>query len=139
MTNQHEHEHVQVPPALKKWFIIHFIIDMVFAIPLFFFPEYFLKLLDWHSIDPFTTRLVAAALFAIGIESFLGRNANTGIYKNMLTLKIIWSGTAVLGIALSIYQSLYTTTIAEWFLLVTFLLFHLLWIYWRIQVAKLPV
>lgn len=125
-----------VPKALKTWFIIHFILDILFAVPLFIFPEGFLGLLGWHSVDPFATRLVAAALFGIGIESFLGRNASAETYKNMLTLKIIWSGTAILGIALSIFQNAYTTTIVEWLLLAIFLGFNILWFYWRARICK---
>ena len=95
----------KVPAALKKWFVAHFVIDILFAIPLFFFPMEFLSLLDWNSIDPMATRIVAAALFGIGIESWLGRNANLETYINMLNLKIIWSGTVILGISVTIYQT----------------------------------
>ena len=107
MTNQ------IVPVALKRWFIIHFAVDVLFALPLFFFPVVFLTFLGWHSIDPFATRIVAAALFGIGIESFIGRNATAQTFKNMLNLKIIWSGTTILGIGLSIIQSTYPANIAQ--------------------------
>ena len=29
----------QVPGSLRVWFVIHFAVDMLFAIPLLFFPE----------------------------------------------------------------------------------------------------
>jgi hypothetical protein len=123
-----------VPEALKKWFVIHFIVDTVVAVPLFLFPQPFLSLLGWQVIDPFSARIVAAALFGIGIESFLGRNAPLETYRNMLNLKIIWSGATVLGVALSVYQSTYTTTGTEWLLLLIFLCFHFLWIRFRIRI-----
>ena len=129
-------ENKSTPQALKVWFIIHFAVDIIFAIPLLLFPLEFLQLLDWHTIDPFATRIIAAALFGIGIESFLGRNANIETYKNMLNLKIIWSGAVILGTALSIYQTSYTTTIAEWLLLVTFITFNIIWTYWRIKLKN---
>ena len=119
------------PILLKTWFIIHFFIDILFAIPLFLFPEEFLTVLDWQNIDPFATRIAAAALFAIGIESWLGRNASVETYKNMLNLKIIWSGMVVIGIIISMYQSSYSTTIFEWLLLLTFFCFHCIWLYYR--------
>ncbi len=128
---------MKVPSALKIWFVIHFVVLIIFAIPLFIFPREFLELLGWHSIDPFATRLVAAALFGIGIESLLCRNANIETYKNMLNLKLIWSGAAIIGIAFSIYQSLNITIIAERLLLVTFLAFHILWLYWRGRVERI--
>lgn len=123
-----------VPGSLKNWFIIHFAIDILVAIPLFLFPRAFLGLLEWQIIDPFSARIVAAALFGIGIESFLGRNAAPETYKNMLNLKIIWSGATVIGTGLSVYQSAYTTTVTEWLLLLIFLVFHFLWIYFRIRI-----
>ena len=128
---------MKVPPALKICFVIHFTVDMIVAIPLFIFPIEFLELLGWHSIDPFATRLVAAALFGIGIESFLSRDAKAETYMNMLNLKLIWSGTAIIGVAFSIYQSLDKVIIAERFLLVTFLAFHLLWLYWKVRVERI--
>jgi len=125
--------HQKSPKFLKIWFIIHFFTDLIFAVPLFLFPVDFLQLLDWHTIDPLATRIVAAALLAIGIESFLGRNASVETYKNMLNLKIIWSAAVVAGVSISIYQSSYSTTIFEWLLLLIFLLFNIIWVYWRIR------
>jgi hypothetical protein len=126
-----------VPAALRMWFVIHFVVDVVFAIPLFLFPIAFLSLLGWHSIDPFATRIVAAALFGIGIESFLGRNAKAQTFKNMLNLKIIWSGATILGVGLSIIQNIYPTTITQWLLLGTFAAFHILWVTWRIKIGRM--
>jgi hypothetical protein len=128
---------MHIPIALKRWFVIHFIVDVLFAIPLFFFPVAFLKLLGWTTIDPFATRIAASALFGIGIESFLGRNASAQTYKNMLNLKVIWSGTTIIGVALSIYQNDHPTTIPQWLLLLTFLGFHVLWIMWRIKISQI--
>ena len=134
----HNHmTHHRVPANLKAWFVLHFLLDVVIAVPLLVSPKQFLELLGWYSIDPFASRIAAAALFAIGIESFLSRNSNAETYLNMLSLKIIWSGAAILGIALSIFQSTYKTTLTEWLLLVIFLIFHFVWHYWRCRVKKL--
>ncbi len=51
----------EVPNALKKWFVAHFITDIIFAVPLFLFPSAFLGALGWSVVDPFAARLVAAA------------------------------------------------------------------------------
>ncbi len=126
-----------IPPALKKWFVLHFVVDVVFAIPLFFFPVQFLTLLQWQSIDPFATRIVAAALFGIGIESFLGRHAGALTYKNMLNLKIIWSGAVIAGTALSIYQAPLPVPFSQLLLLIIFLGFHFLWLRWRIKIGRM--
>ena len=37
------------------------------TVPLFFFPEFFLHLLGWVQIDAALARLVAAALFLVGM------------------------------------------------------------------------
>lgn len=124
------------PKALRVWFIIHFFADIFSAIPLFIAPG-LLTWFGWESVDPYTTRLVAAALFGIGIESWIGRNARIETYKNMLNLKIIWSGTAVIGLALSILQGAQNVPLAAVAVLIIFVGFHLIWVYWRIQVGRL--
>lgn len=123
--------------SLRTWFVIHFIVDMVFAIPLFLFPREFLELFGWRSIDPLAARLVAAALFGIGIESFLGRSAGPESFRNFLNLKIIWSAAATIGILVSMIQSGRPSLPAEWLLLLTFLLFNVLWVYYRLRLGSI--
>jgi hypothetical protein len=94
-----------VPDSLRVWFVIHFTADMLFALPLFFMPDFFLGMLGWTEVDPVTTRLVAAALFGIGIQSLLGRNETAETFRAMLNLKIIWSMTAVAGLVWSAVES----------------------------------
>ena len=87
-----------VPHLLRIWFFLHFITDYVFAIPLFLFPAQTLGLLGWSTVDPLATRLVAAALFAIGGISLLARSAEREVYRHLLMLKIIWSSAALLAL-----------------------------------------
>ncbi len=126
-----------VPNALKKWFVLHFIADITFAIPLFLFPHAFLSFLGWQTIDPFATRIVAAALFGIGIESFLGRQADAHTFKNMLNLKIIWSGATIIGIGLTFLQAQQQVPIVQWIVGLVFFGFHLLWLFWRIRIGNI--
>jgi len=125
-----------VPASLRTWFVIHFILDLAFAIPLFLFPHATLALFGWPAVDPLATRLVAAALFGIGIESLLGRNASAESFKNFLNLKIIWSGSATLGILASIVWNGYAAVPAAWLLLVVFLAFNLIWVYHRVRLGR---
>jgi hypothetical protein len=120
-----------VPQALKTWFVIHFVLDMVFAIPMMAAPVFTLELLGWRDIHPMTTRLVAAALFGIGIESFLGRNAGIEAYQGMLNLKIIWSLGAILGITLSLIEDIQGWPFFGWVVLLIFIFFNFVWGYWR--------
>lgn len=119
---------------LKFWFTIHFILDVAAALPLFFFPVWFLQILGWQVVDPFASRLVAAALFGIGIESWLGRNGELATFAHMLNLKIIWSAAAVLGIVFSMAQSAQWPSPGQWSALVIFLIFHFLWVNFRLKV-----
>jgi len=124
-----------VPQSLRNWFVIHFILDIVVAIPLMLAPEFSLKFLGWETVDPFSTRVAAAALFGIGTESYLGRNSGSEAYKGMLNLKIIWSASAVIGIGLSLLQGAQSNPPVAWGLLAIFVAFNFLWIYWRKRLA----
>ena len=79
-------------------------------------------------------RLVAAALFGIGIESLLGRNAGLEGFRGMLNLKVIWSFTAVVGI---LWTQLSGGPVMGWAFLGVFGSFHLLWLYYRVVVGRL--
>ena len=122
---------------LRIWFIIHFYADIIFAIPLFLFPEYFLRLAGWHCIDPVAARGVAAALFGIGIESYLCRNSGIETYKNLLNLKIIWSLTASVGLLIALVQNVHDRPLMLWIIFVIFILFHYLWVYWRMKLRNM--
>lgn len=125
-----------VPDALRKWFVIHFWVDILFAIPLMLVPVEMLSMLGWQSVDAYTARLVAAALFGIGIESFLGRNAGVESFRNMLTLKVIWSLGAVLGIGISLAENAQTRPLLAWGILAIFVGFNFLWAYWRVKLRE---
>lgn len=127
----------EVPQALRKWFLAHFIIDFFFAIPLMILPVQFLTSLGWQVVDPVAARLVAAALFGIGIESLLSYKAPVDTYKGMLNLKIIWSSGAITGLTLSLFQGDHGRPIVLGLLLLVFLFFNALWIYWKMKISRL--
>jgi hypothetical protein len=118
----------QVPKILRIWFVIHFAADMLFAVPLLFFPEVVLPMFGWIVVDPITSRLVGAALLGIGVESLLGRNASRETFLAMLNLKIIWAFGAILGIGLGIGAG---GPPAAWLFLVIFAIFLGVWVYYR--------
>ncbi len=120
-----------IPVGLETWFMVHFYVDLIVAVPIFVFPEIILKYLGWESVDPFTTRLFAAALFGIGISSLLVRKAGLEVYENMLNLKIIWSTFAVLGLFISILQVEGPGPFGAWAALIVFVFFNLLWVFWK--------
>lgn len=134
MTDSHK---LAVPVGLRRSFIFHFVADLLFALPLFIAPGWILTLLGWKVVDPFTTRIAAAALFGVGIESLLARDAPLAVYRGMLNLKIIWSLACVLGIGLSLLQGAQERPPMAWGFLLIFVVFHGLWVYWRLVVARL--
>ena len=124
-----------IPSTLKTWFIIHCVVDLLFAIPLFFFPERILSFLEWPYYDPLTTRLVAAALFGIGLESYLGSRAPKSHYLGMLRLKRIWSAAATIGILLTMF-TIPIKPMIGWVLAVIFGAFHFIWWYFQMKLKE---
>lgn len=121
----------EVPSALRGWFVVHFVADIVFALPLLIAPEPFLELFGWPAVDPIASRLVGAALVGIGVESLLGRGATLASFATMLRLKVLWSATAALGIGVTMLQGF---TGVAWPFLLTFVAFNALWTYWFLRV-----
>jgi hypothetical protein len=48
----------ELPKALRNWFLVQVIIDIIFAIPLMFIPVLFLGSLGWQVVYPIAARLV---------------------------------------------------------------------------------
>lgn len=120
----------QVPNGLRAWFVIHFVVDVLFAIPLLFFPQALLNLFGWGTYDPIMTRLVGAALMGIGVESLLGRNADADTFRGMLNLKVIWASGALFAFAVGIAEG--AAPIA-WGLMGIFAVFWCVWVYFRVK------
>jgi hypothetical protein len=119
-----------VSEALRRWFVVHFLADIAFAVPMLLFPVATLGAFGWTTIDPLMTRLVGAALVGIGVESLLGRNGSVESFRTMLRLKVMWSLAANVGIALSIAQG---APAMAWLFQGIFALFSGLWIYYAFK------
>ena len=124
---------MMVPNSLRRWFVVHFVADIAFAVPLFLAPEGTLALFGWTRIDPVATRMVAAALAGIGGESLLMRNGSLDAFRAMLGLKCIWSAVAALGLAISIARG--AAPIA-WLLLMIFVAFGAVWNFYRLRLRS---
>jgi hypothetical protein len=120
-----------LPAGLRSWFILHFVVDLIFAIPLILIPAQFLHVAGWESADPVSPRLVGAALLAIGIESWLGRNAGKDAFRAMLNLKIIWASFAIVGLALGLAEG---APDSAWIFLLAFAGFLGVWVFYRRKV-----
>jgi len=117
----------KVPASLHLWFVIHFVVDYLFAIPMFIAPEWFLSLFGFTVVDSVTARLVAAALFAVGGISLLSRNESVNTYNSLLKLKIIWSVSAIAGLLVSLWQG---APVLLWLVVLVFALFCGIWSYY---------
>jgi hypothetical protein len=122
-----------VPTGLRTWFVIHFVADMLFGIPLLFFPRSLLPFLGWTTYDPLTFRLVGAALMGIGLESLLGRNASPETFRAMLNLKIIWASSAIFAIAAALFEG---APVMAWAFLGIFVVFWAVWVYYRFALRE---
>lgn len=124
---------MNIPPLLKKWFLLHFAVDILFAFPLLFFPEAFMSFWGFLTFNNLTARLTGAALLGIGLNSFLMSGEGVEAYNSMLSLKIVWSLAAITGIVLTIAEggpgSLYL-------FLAIFVIFSLVWIYYKLRLAR---
>jgi hypothetical protein len=122
-----------VPAGLRTWFVIHFVADMLFGIPLLFFPRFLLPFLGWTTYDPLTSRLVGAALMGIGLESLLGQNASVETFRAMLNLKIIWASSAIFSIAAALFEG---APVMSWAFLGIFVIFWAVWVYYRFALRE---
>jgi len=122
-----------IPSGLRIWFVIHFIVDMIIAIPLLFFPDLIMSWFGWSQVDPIMSRLVGAALLGIGGESLLSRNGSAEVFLPFLRLKIIWAVGAILAITLGILTG---GPIQAWIFLVIFIIFLGVWIYYHLLLNK---
>lgn len=115
-----------ISPSLKIWFKIHCVVDVLFALPLIIAPQWLLSLFGFTSVVPVLARLVGAALLAIGITSLFTRTKEQ--FEIMLTLKIIWSIGAIIGLLWSLVEG---APASLWVVVVIFSLFLGLWIYYK--------
>ncbi len=122
-----------IPKSLRIWFIIHFIVDIIFALPLMIAPEWFLGLLGFITVDPVASRLVGAALIGIGGASLLVRNKGLESFNSLLTLKILWSVSAIIGIIWSLIEG---APLVMRLVLPVFAIFSAVWIYYKIRLSK---
>lgn len=121
-----------IPKSLRTWFLIHFVLDYLFGIPLLFFPEYFLLFCNLPPVtDLLSLRLVGAALLGIGGISLLSNKAGFETYNSLLNLKIIWSVSALIGILIAMNQG-YPSK--GWLFFFIFLVFSLIWIYYKLRI-----
>ena len=115
---------------LRKWLVFHFYFDYAVAIPIFFGAEQIALYFPEYPLDTVALRIVAAALFGIGFSSL---QASSLDYDNMvkkLRWAVIWSGTAWIGVLISLVNDGHPL---NWPVFFTFVLFNFLWTYYAVK------
>ena len=128
MSKQNKEGATFIPTSLKMWFIIHLVIDTIFAIPLIFFPNWILNLFEIPTGESVMARIVGASLVGISSASFLTRNKTKESYDVLLTLKLIWSSTAILGLLLSLF---FGAPQSVWLIIGIFTIFFFIWLSYK--------
>ena len=122
-----------IPPSLHRWFQVHGIIDLILGVPLLLFPQVVLGLLGLPAMEAVTARLVGAALLGIGGASLYCRRKGKESYSVLLKLKIIWSGSALLGLFLSLLGGASTRLGIA---VIIFALFFTVWVYYQVRLSR---
>ena len=121
---------MKVPIMLRKLLVFHFYFDYAVAIPIFFGAEQIAIYFPEYPLDTVALRIVAAALFGIGFSSL---QASSLDYDNMvkkLRWAVIWSGTAWIGVLISLVNDGHPL---NWPVFFTFVLFNFLWTYYAVK------
>ena len=93
---------MEIPASLRNWFIVHAVIDVACGVPLLLCPELLLPHVGWTAVDPVMSRLVGAALLAIGAQAWRNRAAGIDVYRALLGLNVVWSAMVIVGMAIAI-------------------------------------
>lgn len=120
----------KVPKYLRVWFLIHFVVDVIFAIPLIFFPVWFLSSFAFPADEAVMARLVGAALIGIGGASLFANKKGWETYDILLTLKILWSVSAIVALMISFFL---TMNPVLWLLIIIFGGFSGIWTYYKFK------
>lgn len=123
----------KVPQLLRFWFVVHFAVDIFFAIPLFIFPTKFLSLFGLEACESVTSHLLGAALLAIGSVSLLVHQKGRETFLAMLHLKLIWSATAAVVVLIALIQG---AGYLGWIVFAIFIFFTVLWAKYKIQLSE---
>src|SRR5512135_1634541 len=86
-----------MPKAVKYTFLIHAVVAALFRVLLLAMPGRFLGVFGWEPIDPLISRLLGAAMLALGWASFRGWQATERArVATLIEMEVIYT---VLGCA----------------------------------------
>ena len=113
--------------TLKVTFLIHAIVAAVFGLLLLFLPGRFLGALAWAPIDPLLSRLLGAALLALGWSSWRGWNARERAEVAVLVeMEVVYTVLGCVGLLRHLLVARYPFMV--WALFIVLLAFAVAWI-----------
>tara|TARA_Y100000389_G_scaffold204098_1_gene255005 strand:+ start:1239 stop:1664 length:426 start_codon:yes stop_codon:yes gene_type:complete len=124
---------MKVPMMLRKWLVLHFYFDYAVAIPIFLGAEQIPMIFPDYPLDTVALRIVAAALFGIGFSSLQASELDYESMVKKLRWAVIWSGTAWLGILISLLNGGHPL---NWPFFIIFLLFNILWSFYAYKLGS---
>jgi hypothetical protein len=125
---------MEVPRSLRSWFVAHGAIAVAAALPLLAAPEHALGRLGWPAVDPVTSRLVGAALLALGATSLSARDASVEVCRAVLRLNLVWSLAAASALFVGVGAN---APSAAWVFLSSSIAFAGVWLHHLIRFRQL--
>jgi hypothetical protein len=125
---------MDIPASLRRWFVAHFVVDLLVGLPLLIMPAKFLGALHWPVVDPVSPRVVGAALLAIGVQSFIGRHDGAEAYRSMLNFKLLWSWAAIGALVIAAAEG---APDAVWAFMAVFIAFSGVWFHYRVRIGQM--
>ncbi len=124
----------KVPQLLRFWFVVHFAVDIFFAIPLFVFPTQFMALFGLHTCESVSTHLLGASLLAIGSVSMLVNQKKKETFLAILHLNLIWSTTSAVVVLIALIRG---AGYLGWIVFAIFVFFSYIWAKYKIELSKI--
>lgn len=114
--------------ALKYTFLIHAVVAAVFGILLLTMPGRFLGVFGWAPIDPLISRLLGAALLALGWASFRGWQATERAQvATLIEMEVVYTVLGCAGLLRHLLIANYPWYV--WLLFAILAVFAIAWLY----------
>jgi hypothetical protein len=124
---QQEKGGLAMSKALKNTFLIHAIVCIVSGLLLLIIPGRTLLFFRWAPIDPILTRVLGAALLALGWSSFRGWQATERAQVQIvLEMEAVFTALACVGLLRHLLFAHYPLVV--WLLFAVYLIFAVAWI-----------
>ncbi|MDX1615465.1 MAG: hypothetical protein R3300_14225 [Candidatus Promineifilaceae bacterium] len=113
--------------SLRSTFLVHWIVSLLFGLPMLIAPGRLLGLFEWAPIDPITSRMYGAALLALAWGSFRGWRASNWAQVSLLVeLEAAFTVLASIGLLRHLLFASYPWYV--WAILLVMVLFAVAWI-----------